>query len=253
VDLESLASRTAGFSGADLENLINEAALLTGREKKDKVTAFILDKARDKIVLGAERENILNDEEKERVAFHEAGHALMACLLDHADPVSKVTIIPRGRALGATEQLPEEERANLPQSYLQDRIAVMLGGRVSEKIVFNEFSSGAEDDIKQATRLARHMVGQWGMSEKLGPVAFRRGEEHIFLGREMAQQRDFSEHTARLIDDEVRKLVCGLEQTAHRLLTENRGKLDQLAQALQEKEILDAKEVLKIVRPDFNS
>ena len=251
VDFDSLAARTAGFSGADLENLINEAALLTGREKKDKVTAFTLDKARDKIVLGAERENILNDEEKERVAFHEAGHALMACLLDHADPVSKVTIIPRGRSLGATEQLPEEERANLPQSYLLDRIAVMLGGRVSEKIIFNEFSSGAENDIKQATRLARHMVGQWGMSEKLGPVAFRRGEEHIFLGREMAQQRDFSEHTARLIDDEVRSLVCGLEQTAHKLLMENRAALERLARALLEKEILDAKEVLEIIKPDM--
>jgi len=251
VDLESLAARTAGFSGADLENLINEAALLTGREKKDQVTAAILDKARDKIVLGAERDNILNDKEKERVAFHEAGHALMACLLDHADPVSKVTIIPRGRSLGVTEQLPEEERANLPQSYLLDRIAVMLGGRVAEKLVFDEFSSGAEEDIKQATRLARHMVSQWGMSKKLGPVAFRRGEEHIFLGREMAQQRDFSEHTARLIDDEVRSMVCNQEQTTHEILMKNRNALDKLAHALLEKEILDAKEVLEIIQPEI--
>jgi len=214
------------------------------------VTAGILDKARDKIVLGAERDNILNDKEKQRVAFHEAGHALMACLLDHADPVSKVTIIPRVRSLGSTEQLPEEERTNLPQSYLLDRIAVMLGGRVAEKLVFNEFSSGAEEDIKQATRLARHMVSQWGMSEKLGPVAFRRGEEHIFLGREMAQQRDFSEHTAQIIDDEVRSMVCNQEQTTHKVLMKNRDALDKLAQALLEKEILDAKEVLEIIKPD---
>jgi cell division protease FtsH len=249
VDLDDLASRTAGFSGADLENLVNEAALLTGRERWKQVTQKIFEQARDKIVLGAERENILSAVDKKRIAYHEAGHALLACVLPHADPLAKVTIIPRGRSLGATEQSPVEERTNLPESYLLDRIALLLGGRVAERIIFDEISSGAEDDIKQATRVAQHMVGRWGMSEKIGPVAFRRGEEHIFLGREMAQQKDFSEHTAHLIDDEVRKLVGSQEELALRLLSNNRERLEELAQALLEKEILSVDEVRAIVTP----
>lgn len=247
VDLENLAARTVGFSGADLENLLNEAALLAGRDKLKQVTAEIIDVARNKIVLGAERDNILTDEEKERVAYHEAGHALLASLLEHADPLAQVSIIPRGRSLGATEQMPEEDHTNLTQSYLLDRITIMLGGRVAEKIIYDEYSSGAEEDIKQATNLARHMISQWGMSEKLGPVAFRRGEEHIFLGREMAQQRDFSEHTAELIDEEVRALVGRLEQKALKLLNESVENLKRLAQALEEKEVLDAREVAELL------
>jgi len=207
VDLEALARRTVGFSGADLENLVNEAALLAGRERKQRVDMQSFEQARDKIVLGAKRETLLDEEEKRRVAFHESGHALLTCLLPHTDPLEKVTIIPRGRALGVTEQMPEEERFNLTESYLKDRITVMLGGRVSEKLVFGEVSSGAEDDLQQATALARRMVGRWGMSERLGPVAFRRDEDHVFLGREMTQPRDFSEHSARLIDEEVRALI----------------------------------------------
>ena len=247
VDLENLAARTVGFSGADLENLLNEAALLAGREKLNQVTAEIIDTARDKIVLGAERDSILTDEEKGRVAHHEAGHALLASLLEHADPLAQVSIIPRGRALGATEQMPEEEHTNLTQSYLLDRITIMLGGRVAEKIIYDEYSSGAEEDIKQATNLARHMISQWGMSDKLGPVAFRRGEEHIFLGREMAQQRDFSEHTAEVIDEEVCALVGRLEQNALKMLKESVDKLRRLAQALEEREVLDAHEVEEIL------
>jgi cell division protease FtsH len=247
VDLDNLAARTVGFSGADLENLLNEAALLTGREKLKQVTAKIIDVARNKIVLGAERDTILSDDEKVRVAYHEAGHALLAVLLEHADPVAQVSIIPRGRSLGATEQMPEKEHTNLTQSYLLDRITIMLGGRVAEKIIYDEYSSGAEEDIKQATNLARHMVSQWGMSEKLGPVAFRRGEEHIFLGREMAQQRDFSEHTAEMIDEEVRALVCRLEQKALKLLNEAVENLKRLARSLQEREVLDAQEVMDIL------
>ncbi|MGB5261010.1 MAG: ATP-dependent zinc metalloprotease FtsH [Gammaproteobacteria bacterium] len=247
VNLDNLAARTVGFSGADLENLMNEAALLAGRAHMEKVDAGILDKARDKIVLGAEKETVLNEEEKKRVAYHESGHALLACLLPNTDPLAKVTIIPRGRALGATEQMPEEERYTLSESYLRDRIAIMLGGRLAERIVFGELSSGAEDDLKQATTLARRMISQWGMSEKLGPVAFRRGEEHIFLGREMAQQRDFSEHTAQLIDDEVRKLVGELEASAYEILSGHRELLDTLAAALLEQEILEAPQIQSLV------
>jgi cell division protease FtsH len=243
VDLQNLAARTVGFSGADLENLMNEAALLAGRANRDKVDARLLDAARDKIVLGAEKETVLNEEEKQRVAYHESGHALLACLLPNTDPLAKVTIIPRGRALGATEQMPEEERYTLSESYLRDRIAIMLGGRLAEKIVFDEISSGAEDDLKQATTLARRMISQWGMSKKLGPVSFRRGEEHIFLGREMAQQRDFSEHTAQLIDDEVRELVGELEGRAQEILSAHREQLDTLAAALLEHEILEADQI----------
>jgi cell division protease FtsH len=195
-DLDRIAALTVGFSGADLENLVNEAALLCGRENRETVNMESLLNARDKVVLGGKRELIISDEEKTLVAYHEAGHALVASQLPTADPLDKVSIIPRGRALGVTEQIPEEEHYNLRKTYLHDRIGVMLGGRAAEQLVFGEVSSGAEDDLKQATRLARHMVTHWGMSEKIGPVAFRRGEEHIFLGREMTQQRDFSEHTA---------------------------------------------------------
>ncbi len=247
VDLGNLAARTVGFSGADLENLMNEAALLAGRANMEKVDARILDVAHDKIVLGAESETVLDEEVKKRVAYHESGHALLACLLPNTDPLAKVTIIPRGRALGATEQMPEEERYTLPESFLRDRITIMLGGRTAEKIVFGEFSSGAEDDLKQATILARRMVSQWGMSEKLGPVAFGRGEEHIFLGREMAQQRDFSEHTAQLIDDEVRELVGGLGKKAQEILSEHREQLDVLAEALLQKEILEADQIQALI------
>ena len=247
VDVAHIAARTAGFSGADLENLMNEAALLAGREDMGKVDARTLDMARDKIVLGAESETVLDEETKKRVAYHESGHALLAYLLPNTDPLTKVTIIPRGRALGATEQLPEEERYTLPESYLRDRITIMLGGRIAEQVIFGELSSGAEDDLKQATILARRMISQWGMSEKLGPVAFRRGEEHIFLGREMAQQRDFSEHTAQLIDDEVRDLVRELEKKAQEILSQHREQLGVLAEALLEKEVLEAEQIQQLV------
>ena len=247
VDLERLASLTVGFSGADLENLVNEAALLTGREDKQQVNMDTLMAARDKVVLGARRENVISEEEKKVIAYHEAGHAVTATLLTHTDPLDKVTIIPRGRALGATEQIPEQEHYNLQQSYLRDRIGVLLGGRTAERLVFGEVSSGAEDDLKQATRLAQHMITHWGMSERLGPVAFRRGEDHIFLGREMTQARDFSEHTAQIIDDEIRKLVKEIEQSVIQLLTSHRSQLEALANSLLEKETLDAHEIKQLV------
>ncbi|HID68777.1 MAG TPA: ATP-dependent metallopeptidase FtsH/Yme1/Tma family protein [Roseibacterium sp.] len=247
VDIAHIAARTAGFSGADLENLMNEGALLAGREDMEKVDARTLDMARDKIVLGAESETVLDEETKKRVAYHESGHALLAYLLPNTDPLTKVTIIPRGRALGATEQLPEEERYILPESYLRDRITIMLGGRIAEQVIFGELSGGAEDDLKQATILARRMVSQWGMSEKPVLVAFRRGEGHIFLGREMAQQRDFSEHTAQLIDDEVRDLVRELEKKAQEILSQHREQLGVLAEALLEKEVLEAEQIQQLV------
>jgi ATP-dependent Zn protease len=189
--------------------------------------------------LGGRRETAIGEDEKKLVAYHEAGHALVASLLPRADPPDKVTIVPRGRALGATEQLPEEERHHLSESYLRDRIGVMLGGRAAELVVFGEPSSGAEQDLKQATRLARKMVTQWGMSEQLGPVAFRRGEEHVFLGREMAQQRDFSEHTAQIIDTEIVDLVSGVEAEVIEMLNHRHQQLDKLACRLLERETLE--------------
>lgn len=246
VDLDRIAALTVGFSGADLENLVNEAALLSGRDNRETVNMATLLNARDKVVLGGKRELIIGDEEKNLVAHHEAGHALVASLLPTADPLDKVTIIPRGRSLGATEQIPEEEHYNLRQSYVLDRIGVMLGGRVAEQLVFGEVSSGAEEDLKQATRMARHMVTHWGMSEKLGPVAFRRGEEHIFLGREMTQQRDFSEHTAQIIDDEIGNLLKHIERDITALLEQHRAQLESLASALLEKETLEADEIQAI-------
>jgi cell division protease FtsH len=246
-DLDRIAALTVGFSGADLENLVNEAALLCGRENRETVTMESLLNARDKVVLGGKRELNISDEEKTLVAYHEAGHALVASQLPTADPLDKVSIIPRGRALGVTEQIPEEEHYNLRKTYLHDRIGVMLGGRAAEQMMFGEVSSGAEDDLKQATRLARHMVTHWGMSEKIGPVAFRRGEEHIFLGREMTQQRDFSEHTAQIIDDEIGSLLKGIEQEITTLMQQHRGQLESLAQALLEKETLEADEIQSIL------
>jgi cell division protease FtsH len=247
VDLEHMARRTVGFSGADLENLVNEAALLAGRDRLPQVTMALMERARDRIVLGNKRETMLDEDQKRRVAFHESGHALLACLLPHTDPLEKVSIIPRGRALGATEQLPGEERYTLPESYLKDRITVMLGGRVSEKLMFDDTSSGAENDLQQATGLARRMISRWGMGEKLGPVAFHRDEDHVFLGRELGQPRDFSEKTAQIIDEEVRRLLSGLEERATRDIEEHRRELEAMAKALLERETLDAAEVRAIL------
>jgi cell division protease FtsH len=247
VNFENLAAMTVGFSGADLKNLVNEAALLAGRKKRKQVEAEDFEEARDKILLGAEREEKISDEEKRVVAYHEAGHALLAKLLPDADPLQKVTIIPRGRALGVTEQIPASDRHNLRRDYLLNRIAVMLGGRAAEQLVFGEITNGAASDLKAVTSLARKMVCQWGMSEKLGPVMFRLGEEHIFLGREMAQQKDFSEETARIIDEEIQGIVSGMEKKSTEKLKENRKKLDAIAEALLEHETLDNADVNRIL------
>lgn len=253
VDLETLAARTVGFSGADLRNLANEAALLAGRKQKKQVTASDFEQARDKILLGNEREELLDDNEKKLIAFHEAGHALIARLLPNTDPLQKVTIIPRGRALGVTEQRPEKDRKNLSRNYLLDRIAVMLGGRVAEQLVFDDITTGAENDLKQATQLAGRMVCRWGMSDELGPVYYPKGEEHPFLGRELAQERTFSEETARQIDQEVRRIIRQMEEKTRDLLQRNRQRLDDLAQALLTHESLDDRAVDRIINLGGNS
>jgi len=237
-DLDRVAERTTGFSGADLANLVNEAALLTGRNHRDRVDREMLAQARDKIVLGAERDEVLGDDERRLIAVHESGHALLAWLLPHADPLDKVTIIPRGQALGVTEQIPREDRHTYRQSYLRDRIAVMLGGRVAEQLVFGEVTTGSEADLEQATKLARRMVSQWGMSQAIGPVALPRGHEHVFLGREMADSPSFSDDTARRIDAEIGALVLAIEAEAIDLVRKHRDALERLAGRLLDVEIL---------------
>lgn len=247
VDVASIAARTIGFSGADLENLVNEAALHAARLNKTQIDMVDFEYAHDKILLGEERKDILNEKDKKRIAYHESGHALVAWFSPTADPLSKITIIPRGRALGVTETMPEEDRINYTQDYLEDRIAIMLGGRCAEKLTFGEVSSGAADDLKQATRLARRMITSWGMSETLGPVHFPQHEEHPFLGMEMAQPKDFSDQTAKLIDDEVSQLIKRQEKLAVQMLQNHQDDLKRLALALMEKETLDAHEVEQLI------
>ena len=248
VDLAIVADMTVGFSGAQLENLINEAALQAAREGKNQVEFEDLEQSRDKIILGLEREERISDEEKKAIAYHEAGHTLLAKLLPDVDPLQKVTIIPRGRALGATEQIPQADRHNLSRSYLLNRIAIMLGGRVAEKMVYNDITTGAGDDLKNATQIARRMVCQWGMSEKLGAVTFKQGEEHPFLGRELTEPKNFSEHTAQVIDEEVERIVHDMEKQAREVLAPNRDKLDAIAEALMEHETLENKDIDEILR-----
>jgi cell division protease FtsH len=247
VDYENLANRTVGFSGADLKNLVNEAALLAGRKKQKEVRMADFDEARDKIILGNRREEKIDEKEKEIIAYHEAGHALVAFLSEYTDPIQKVTIIPRGRSLGVTEQIPDSDRHNLQSRYLHDRIAIMLGGRVAESLVFGDVSTGAADDLKQCTQLVRRMVTQWGMSDTIGPVWFGQGEEHMFLGREMTQVKEFSEFAAREIDEEILNIIKKAEQKARDLLTKNRSKLDKLAAALLEHETLESDEIARLI------
>ncbi len=249
VDVDRLAAGTVGLTGADIRNLVNEAALWATRNGKDKVEMEDFEYARDKVLMGPKREEVLTGKEKKMTAYHEAGHALLAWILPGVDKLHKVTIIPRGRALGVTQLLPEEDRMNIGETELNSRLVFMLGGRAAEKLVFNEYSAGAENDLAQVTKLARRMVAHWGMSEKIGPVAYRTSEEHPFLGREIHEQREFSEHTAQLIDEEVTRILHGADERAAQLLLEMRGKLDALAGALEEREILDEYEVAEIIGP----
>lgn len=239
VDLTPLAKGTPGMVGADLEAVINEAALIAGRERAEAIGNEHLDKAKDRHLLGLERKLYLSDEEKHITAIHEAGHALVAKCLPGSDPIHKVTIIPRGQALGVTLQLPTDDRYHYRYGYLRDRLAISLGGRAAEKLIFGEYSTGAQNDLKQVTDLAEKMVCQWGMSERLGPVSLERGVEHPFLGRKLATEKTFSEETARLIDKEIEALSRQAERRAENLLEWNRPLLERLAERLLVEEVLD--------------
>ena len=243
VDLMVIARGSPGFSGADLANLVNEAALNAARNNRKSVTMYDFELAKDKVLMGAERKSLLlSEKEKKVTAFHEAGHALVAVMLPEADPIHKVTIIPRGMALGVTMQLPLDDKHTYSKNYLETRIAIMMGGRLAEELFLDQRTTGAGNDIEQATELARKMVCEWGMSE-LGPITFGKKEEQIFLGREIAQHRDYSEETAIKIDREVRRIADQGYNTARRLLEENRDKLVRLAETLLERETLDANEI----------
>ncbi|MFO7891657.1 MAG: ATP-dependent zinc metalloprotease FtsH [bacterium] len=248
VNLETIAKGTPGFSGADLANLANEAALLAARRSKKKVDMFDLEDSKDKVLMGVERKSLLiSDKEKRNTAYHEAGHVLVAKLLPEADEVHKVTIIPRGRALGVTSMLPIDEKHNYTKSYCETLLKHILGGRAAEHIIFNQYTTGAGNDIEKATQLVRKMVCEWGMSEELGPITFGKKNEEIFLGREIAQHRDFSEKTAIKIDAEVKRIVTEAEKESIRLLRENITVLKKLAETLLEKEILTSEEIDKII------
>ncbi|TWJ14315.1 ATP-dependent zinc metalloprotease FtsH [Geobacter argillaceus] len=248
VDFITIAKGTPGMTGADLENLVNEAAILASRESASAVTMAHLEQAKDKLLMGGERKMVISDNEKRITAYHEAGHTLIAKLLPGTDPIHKVTIIPHGMALGITQQLPEDDRYYYPRSYLENRISVTLGGRAAERLIFGEVSTGAQNDLKMVTDLAEKMVCQWGMSEKVGPVAFTRGEEHPFLGRKLAQEKGFSEEMAWVIDQEITAIIRHGEEVADGLLSAHRLRLDALATALQEEETLDGARVEEILR-----
>ena len=249
VDISVLARGTPGFTGADVENLVNEAALLAARNNKDKVDMGDFEVAKDKVLMGSERKSmIISDEEKRITAYHEAGHALVAKLLPGTDPVHKVTIIPRGMALGLTQQLPIDEKHTYPREYLLSNLTILFGGRVAEELVLHHMTTGAGNDIEKATELAHRMVCEWGMSEKLGPMTFGKKEEQIFLGRDFTQQQDYSEGTAVEIDAEVRRIIVDCYQRAKNLLSDNLELLHKIAQKLLEKEVLDGSEIDALVR-----
>jgi cell division protease FtsH len=247
VDLSVLARGTPGFSGADLANMVNEAALCAARQNRKTVLMYDFEMAKDKVLMGAERKSmLLSDEEKRITAYHEGGHALVAAVRDHSDPLHKVTIIPRGMALGLTMQLPIDDKHTYRREYLETRLAILMGGRVAEELFLNSMTTGAGNDIERASDLARKMVCEFGMSS-LGPITFGKKEEQIFLGREISQHRDFSEETARAIDAEVRRFVDEGYQSAISILSSHREALERIAQALLEREVLDAGEVTMLI------
>jgi cell division protease FtsH len=249
VDLEVISRGTPGFSGADLENLVNEAALLAARLNKTAVELKDFEFAKDKVLMGVERKSmVLTEQEKRTTAYHEAGHALMAKLLPGTDPVHKVTIIPRGRALGLTMQLPVDDRHSYSKEFLYNNLAILMGGRVAEELVFKQITTGAGNDIERATDLARKMVCEWGMSDELGPLTFGKKDEEIFLGREIATRRDYSEEIALKIDSEVKRLVTENYERAKRMLRDNMAALKALAEALLEKEVLEAAAIDQIIQ-----
>jgi len=248
VDLSVIARGTPGFSGADLENLINEAALMAARKNEEEITLEHLELAKDKILMGAERKSmIISDKEKEVTAYHEAGHALVARLLPETDPIHKVTIIPRGRALGLTMQLPIDEKYTSSKDYLEKTICILFGGRVAERLIFDEITTGAGNDLERATELARKMVCEWGMSDELGPLTYGKKEEQIFLGREIAQHRDFSEDTAKKIDEAVKRIVLEARDRVTRLLSDNLDILKAVAAELLDKETIILDDIDRII------
>jgi cell division protease FtsH len=248
VDLDVLARQTPGFSGADLANLINEAAILAARGNKKVIGMDELEEAIARVIAGPERKSRrISDHEKEVIAYHETGHALVMKALPHADPVHKVSIISRGMALGWTLALPEEDKYLISRDELMDQIAGLMGGRVAEEIVFGDITSGAENDIQKATQMARRMVTQWGMSDKLGTVSMGHREELVFLGRDLGEQRNYSEEVAAVIDEEIRSIVNHGYQTAKVILTEQRHKMDAVVEQLKVVETLDGKELDEIL------
>jgi len=248
VDLILLARSTPGFSGADLENLVNEAALLAARRNKDVVEMEDFEDAKDKVLMGTERRSmIISDRDKNITAYHESGHTIVARLIEGTDPVHKVTIIPRGRALGLTQQLPTEDRLNLTKTYVLGKIAVLMGGRIAEELEFDELSTGAGQDIKTATDLARRMVCEWGMNEEVGPLYLGDHQETVFLGREIGQGKEYSESTAQLVDAQVKKIVIDQYNRAKKILTENRIALKLMSEELLISETIESEKINAIL------
>jgi cell division protease FtsH len=244
VDLEIIAKGTPGFAGADLANLVNEAALIAARKDKKKATMEDFEEAKDKVMMGKERRSlVITEEEKKRIAFHEAGHAIVAKLTPGSDPVHKVSIIPRGLALGVTQQLPKDDKYLLTKDYLYGSITVLMGGRIAEEIIFGDISTGAGNDIERATDLARKMVCNWGMSEKLGPLTFGKKDEAIFLGKELSTHKDYSEKTAVMIDEEIKAIVLLCYKKARNIIEQNRTIVDGVANLLLEKETIDSNQI----------
>jgi cell division protease FtsH len=253
VDLERLAAATIGLTGADIRNIVNEAALWAARNDKNKVDMSDFEYSRDKVLMGPKREEVLTEKEKEKTAYHEAGHTLLAWQLPGAHRVHKVTIVPRGRALGVTQMMPSEDRVSISEPELRDHLTMLLGGRAAEKLVYDETTVGAENDLERASGLARRMVMNWGMSEKLGPVSYKLSDDDPFLGREMHQQRHFSEATMETIDEEVARILREASERAQSLLGEQRHLLEKLAAALLEKEVLEEKEIAAILGPSIHT
>jgi len=248
VDLKSLAKGTPGMVGADLANIVNEAALLAAREKKRSIDMDDFEEAKDKVMMGVQRKSmVLTDEEKETTAYHEAGHAIVAIKTKGADPVHKVTIIPRGRALGVTMQLPMDEKHGYSKPYVDGRLAILMGGRAAEMLIFDKMTTGAGNDIEQATQIARKMVTEWGMSDLLGPMTFGKKNEEIFLGREIQSQRDYSEVTARMIDEEISKIIRNAQRVSETILNDNQDLLHSMANSLLVHETIDAKDIDKLL------
>ena len=251
IDFAVIARGTPGFSGADIENLVNESVLYAARYGKDKVHMSDFEFAKDKVMMGAERKSmVISIEERKNTAYHESGHALVARLLPGSDPIHKVTIIPRGMALGLTQQLPVDEKHTYPKQYLLNNITILLGGRAAEELILNEFTTGSGNDIERATNLARKMVCEWGMSEAMGPLSYGKKEEQIFLGREFATHKDYSEETAQKIDKEVTRLVSDSYEKAKKLLSDHMDILNRIASALLEKEVLNTTELDEVIQMD---